>query len=103
MNRSYSLKRAEIGLVLEKGRLSHFPLFTLRTLTNSEVKSIKVAFVASKKVFPKAVLRNKAKRRSRDAFRQNLSNIKNGHYIFFLKKEVLKADFKDLKNAFIKI
>lgn len=56
-------------------------------------------FVSPKKEFPKAVLRNKAKRRSRSAVYKLLDNIHEGFVcFFFLKKGVNSIDFKEFET-----
>lgn len=103
MNRAYSLKRDEIARVIKSGRPLHSPLFGAKVLLVENIKNVKTAFIAAKKIFPMAVMRNIAKRRARAAFTKNLNTLKIGSYIFFLKKDVITADFKILTNEFLKV
>ena len=110
--------------VMEKGRVTHSPLFVMRTLQHKEdgvrskekgVRSkkgdstldIRIAAVAPKKVAPTAVLRNGIKRHIYEAVRPMIDSVTPGtHAIIFAKAEVAKADFKvikaDIKNLFSK-
>ena len=62
----------------------------------------KVAFVVSKKIDKRAVVRNKIKRRLREAFKafykENQSQIKWMSLIFSAKKDCINADYQTIKN-----
>lgn len=118
--------------VMEKGRVTHSPLFIMRTLQHKEdgVRSkrpagragggskgentrldIRIAAVAPKKVAPTAVLRNSIKRHIYEAVRPLIASITTSagqgiHIIIFAKAEAVKTDFKaivaDLKALFVK-
>jgi len=101
MNRSYSLTRAEIVDVIKNGKPLHSLAFTMKTVSGESIKNIKIAFIAPKKIFPTAVLRNKAKRRAKEIVRKLLRDFKNAKYVFLLKKQAVEMDTKTLTEAFI--
>lgn len=95
-------KAKDFALLSQHGRVVYNPLFTLR-LRKNEIDS-KVGFVASKKVFKKAVDRNRAKRRMREALRELQSEWPEGFdLLFILKRDVLGAEFSELKAAVMRV
>ncbi|MDP2951497.1 MAG: ribonuclease P protein component [bacterium] len=94
-------KKKEIELVLKKGKSIYNEVFSFKFLPNKlePPGSSKVAFLCSKKVFPKAVQRNKAKRRMRHILKDFFPEISLGAWlVFFFKKEFLEMPFKELKE-----
>ncbi len=94
-------KKKEIELVLKKGKSIYSEVFSFKFLPNKSESpgSLKVAFLCSKKVFPKAVQRNKAKRRMRHILKDFFPGISLGTWlIFFFKKEFLEIPFEALKE-----
>ncbi len=82
-----------------KGKKTYSPFFTYM----APVKGFyleRPAFVASKKEFKTAVLRNKAKRRARSAFFSIFGNKKAVFGLFLLKKAILKEKFSSLCDSF---
>lgn len=86
----------QIKLLFDKGKTITYGGITLKYLqTNDELK---VGFSAPKRWFPKAVLRNKIKRRMRESFRLQYKEILGvdfkglGYFIFSSKKEVKTSD-----------
>ena len=58
------------------------------------------AFLVSKKLDKRAVVRNKIKRRLSEAVRSLLPQVKAGQAVIILaKKEILKASYQDLKRS----
>ncbi len=69
-----------------------------RFLANG-LASSRIGFVVSKKVSKKAVQRNKAKRRLREAARFLFSQIKPGFdVVIFTKPEIAESDFASIKQ-----
>jgi ribonuclease P protein component len=64
-------KRDDIALVLKKGKRFDHGCIKLILLPDTETPFIKIAFLVSKKLGRKAVLRNKIKRWMREIFRVN--------------------------------
>jgi len=80
------------------------PLFTIKYLVNEEGVS-KFAFIISKKIDKRAVLRNKIKRNLSKGLEEILNEIALGHnFIFIPKKEILEKTqeeiVKEVKEVF---
>jgi ribonuclease P protein component len=128
LKRSNRLSTKQFMEVMEKGRVTHSPLFVMRTLGTQVVSikekgvrrrekgentrlDIRIAAVAPKKVAPTAVLRNGIKRHIYEAVQPLIASItanagQGTHIIIFAKAEAVKDDFKgivaDIKNLFAK-
>lgn len=82
-----------------KGRPLYGPFCVLRAWKSGS-KPSKVGFVASGKMFKTAVLRNKLRRRIREAFRPLLKTVPDGYDMTFVARpEAEKADFKELQAS----
>ncbi len=83
-------------------------LYTIKTINQKEKPGFFVYFVAKKKVFKKAVLRNKVKRIARHAFfeaKKSLLSTKNQTFpdkqvIFFLENGIIQESFENIVNSF---
>ncbi len=102
--KEYRLKRKkDFEKVLRKGKLLAKNFLTLKTVKNN-LKTIRIGVVVSRKVSKKAVLRNKTKRRLREAARANIKKIKPGYdLIFFTKKGIEKESFSEIKKEVEKL
>lgn len=69
MPKKHRLLKNEVEIVLKEGKTINSSFFSLKILKNQENK-LKFAFIAPKKIFKKAVLRNKVKRRLRELVRK---------------------------------
>jgi len=90
-------------------------IYTIKTINQKEKPGFFVYFVAKKKIFKKAVLRNKVKRIARHAFvevRKQISidgyyTLPNKQVIFFLENGMIQESFdniiKSFKNDILKI
>lgn len=77
-------------LLKKHGIVTHTPLFVLSILSN-KTQTVRVGFIASAKVGG-AVQRNRAVRVLREAVRQMLPEINEGHDIVLIaKKQILSA------------
>ena len=83
-------------------------IYTLKTINQKEKPGFFVYFVAKKKIFKKAVLRNKAKRIARHAFmdaKKHFLNNKdntlfNKQVIFFLENGIIQESFENIVKSF---
>jgi len=89
-------KRKDFEAVKKKGKLISGPLFSLLVLKEKSTES-KFAFIVSKKIDKRAVVRNKIRRRLAEAVRQILPKISANLKVVFLAKPNLKeAKFEDI-------
>jgi ribonuclease P protein component len=103
--KSQRLTTEEFLVVMEKGRVTHSPLFLMRII--SGMPATKFAAVAPKKVAKTAVERNKIRRQTYDAIGICLPRVKTGTYAAVFAKEAgAKADRKemvaDIEKLFVK-
>jgi ribonuclease P protein component len=101
--KKWRLKRKEFEKVLKKGRSFREENLILKVLANFSGKK-RVGFLVTKKSFPKAVLRNKIKRRLRELTRAEIENIKDGlDMVFIPLPGIEKKDFNQLSDVFKKV
>lgn len=68
--------------------------------TANNLPENRVGFVVSKKISNKAVVRNKIKRRLREAIRKEMPAMKAGFdFAFFAKKNIIDKDFQQISQA----
>lgn len=101
-----SLSSSQIALIIKTGRAYNSGSFVLKTTTpnkNQGGMGFFGAFIASKKVFPGAVDRNRAKRRVKEAFVvavnetiKQKNTIGLPHFIFLIKKSNETAVFAEI-------
>lgn len=72
------------------GKAVACPYFVLYYLKNNEPGNSKIAFAAGRKI-GKAILRNKIKRRLREACRQHAGNLADGYNIIFIARAKIKG------------
>lgn len=83
-------------------------IYTLKTINQKEKPGFFVYFVAKKKVFKKAVLRNKVKRIAKHAFFEAKNNVlvdknntlPNKQVIFFLENGIIQESFENIVKYF---
>ena len=91
-------KRKDFERVAEKGKLLTKDFLVLKAAKNN-LKLTRVGSVVSRKISRKAVLRNKVKRKLREAVRGNIRKIKLGYdLIFFTKKGIERKSFSEIKK-----
>ena len=92
-------KRKEFAYIFKKGEAISARHLVL-TYTKSKLKNYKVGFSCGKKVGI-AVVRNKVKRRIKEAVYFYRYNIKSGYnYIFVAKQNASMASFEEIKSEF---
>lgn len=79
-------------------------IYSVKTTNQKEKPGFFVYFVAKKKIFKKAVARNKAKRIARHAFydaqKAVTSPLPNKQVIFFLENGIIQESYKDIVESF---
>lgn len=79
-------------------------IYSVKTINQKEKPGFFVYFVAKKKIFKKAVTRNKAKRIARHAFfeAKKACNppLPNKQVIFFLENGIIQESFKNIVDSF---
>lgn len=83
-------------------------IYTIKTINQKEKPGFFVYFVAKKKVFKKAVLRNKVKRIARHAFTEAKQDalfvenptLPNKQVIFFLENGIIQESFENIVKSF---
>ena len=96
LKKSSRLLTRQVSLVVEKGKIAHSPLFTIRFLSGQSRTRLSV--VVAKKKEKKAVGRNLGRRRVYEALALFMPKIKIGtHAVIFLKEQALGADFQEMK------
>lgn len=86
----------DIKRLVRSGKTFFLPQLTLKYQKNT-VNCLRIGFVVSTKVDKKAVIRNKVKRRLREAIKTELPGLKNGYDLLFIaKKACVDLSFVDL-------
>ncbi len=83
-------------------------IYSVKTINQKEKPGFFVYFIAKKKIFKKAVIRNKAKRVARHAFAEAKKEYIKGssgtfpskQVIFFLENGIIQESFQDIVNSF---
>lgn len=101
--KKWRLKRRDFEKVLKKGKSFREDSLILKVLKHPFQK-IRIGFLLAKKHFPKAVLRNRLKRKLKEMIRGEVHKIKNGlALVFICLPGIEKKGLKDLKNIFQKL
>tara|TARA_B100001175_G_C19137324_1_gene461854 strand:+ start:199 stop:540 length:342 start_codon:yes stop_codon:yes gene_type:complete len=101
-----SLKKNEDFKTLLKGRILSNKYLTIffKTLSDKSNKNLNISFVVQKKL-GNAVKRNKIKRRLKNLMNKIVKETKinlNYSYLFIAKKEIINANFSDIKETILK-
>lgn len=99
--RQHSLSRLETETVIKKGDFISSSFFSGRKMSGGV--SARASIIAPKKVFKRAVDRNKAKRRFRESFRAVLKDVSKKSFVFFLKKPVIDSPLSEIKTEILKV
>jgi len=96
-------KKKDLERVLKEGQTLKEGFLLLKILENDIAKR-RFAFVVSKKISKKAVLRNKVKRRLREIVRQRLKEIKKGiDGVFIALPGIEKENFSQIEKMVKKL
>lgn len=100
MKRCYSLKRnKEFRYVYRRGNSKAHPLLVLIWVKARGNQGVHAGFSVSKKI-GNSVVRNRVKRRLREALTPWLPRIKDGYNLIFIAREaVVKAEFTAVSDA----
>ncbi|MFO7151987.1 MAG: ribonuclease P protein component [Bacillota bacterium] len=95
-------KNFEFIAVYKKGRRAGCPFFTMYAKENG-LEFTRLGVSVSKKI-GKSVVRNKVKRRIKEAFRTSYDDIKSGYDVVISAKEDIKeANYHEIKGYMIKL
>ena len=99
LSKEYRLtRRNQFTYVYKKGESSPAKNLIL-IYVKSKSNSLKVGFSVSKKI-GNSVVRNKVKRRLREAFRTRLQNIQVGYnYIVIARQGIVENSYKEIANS----
>jgi len=97
-------KRDEIAETLKSGKRFNHGTIRIILFTRPEIKKLLVAFLVSKRLGRKSVLRNKVKRWLREIFRQNKKYFPD-HVRIIITSPVKyeELDYTALKNDFLEV
>ena len=96
-------KGTDFNNVYRKGTFFSEGPLSLKTASNN-LENTRIGFSIEKKFFKKAVERNRMKRLLREAFQQNLKNVKKGlDIVVFYKKNESDPDLKIISELVKKI
>jgi len=92
-------KEKDFRRVFDRGRVVNSDLMSVKFLANG-MDDTRVGFIVSKKVFKKAVLRNKIKRMLRETMRGNIEKMKEGFdMIVMAKGKTSEAQLEEIDEA----
>jgi len=93
------VKKKDFDLVFKNGESARDGFLIVKMLKNNLPES-RFGFVISKKISPKATVRNKIKRRLGDAVSGNLKNLKkSADVVVITLPGIEKKEFEDLLNT----
>ena len=100
LSKAFRLPAYLIPEVLKKGKRFYFDFFTLIVFKNkNECNQSFLAVITPKKIFKKAVLRNKIKRFVSEALTTSLFKIKPDYNVIFMaKKNIMGEKFASIKT-----
>jgi ribonuclease P protein component len=91
-------KQKDFERISKNGQMFSKGFLVLKKLKN-DLEHPRFGFVVSLKISKKAVIRNKIKRRLREAIRHNLEKIKEGQdIVFFTRKGIEERGFQEIQQ-----
>ncbi len=101
LGREYRLRRKkDFQLLQEKGQFVRGHFFHLLVLAGEEKK---IGIVVSRKIAPRAVDRNRLRRRLAEIARLSLSHFRPAKILILTRKAALAASFSELQNEWQKL
>ncbi|MFH1561675.1 MAG: ribonuclease P protein component [Patescibacteria group bacterium] len=102
--RKYRLSKKDLGLVKKEGRLLSGPFFSLLTLEDGDSDNSQFAFVVSRKIDKRAVVRNRVRRLLAEAVRLNLDCFDdNLKLVFLTKPAIVKISLAEIEDSLRKL
>ena len=89
-------KESDFRQIMSKGKTLQAKFFTIKYLDRGPELSSRIGIVTSKKIAKQAVRRNKARRRLREAIRQDIKNINGKDIVFLVRREILEAKYTEI-------
>lgn len=98
MKRTNSLsKKKEINLVFKNGKRFNGKFFSVKFIKNN-LNHWRLVIIVSNKISNKAVLRNKIRRRVKEALRAKLKKEIGYDMALVAKSDILNAEFKEIER-----
>lgn len=99
MQKEYRLKNSKLfRVVYRRGESVSNRLLVLMWVKARE-RSLKAGFTVSKKI-GKSVVRNRVKRRIKEAFRLQIDDVEKGYnYVFLARKPIVDASYLEISKA----
>ena len=89
--------------VFKAGRGRHGKILGIK-FTKNNLGNSRFGFIVSKKVSPKAVVRNKIKRKAREIIRLNLGDIKSGlNIVIICQPEITEKNYQEIEKEILRI
>lgn len=88
----------EVQLVLRKGITLRKGNFSMRAIKTRPDQSVKATVVVTKKVLPRAVDRNKVKRRVREALQERITDKRGASLVLFTTRNALNANYNLIRK-----
>jgi len=102
-NRNRLRKKKDFEKVLKEGKSFREDSLVLKIKKN-KLQEVRFGFIVSQKVSKKAVIRNKVKRRLREAVKEEINKIRKGFDIILISLPSIKGkDFQEIKTTIKKL
>ncbi len=96
------ISKKDFEKVFKTGRGRHGKILGIKFAQNN-LENSRFGFIISKKVSPKAVMRNRIKRQVREIIHLNLDSIKNGlDIVIICHPEIIKKNYQEIEEAILK-
>lgn len=97
LSKRHRISKEAFKTIGNQGVTLHSPLFSVK-ISFPKDATTKATFVVSAKVSPKAVVRNRLRRRGYETIRELLPALTPMQFIFFLKKEAVTAQSAEFRK-----